>query len=104
MISKSWIWAMGACVPLLVVAVPTASQAAEPSARHAPAADSKIVCRWGKRPGAQTKEKFCGTVAQWRAIGVPVPTRFYPSTWGPSPSVPGNSGFGTVASQSSFQR
>ena len=132
MIRKNCLWAiLGICGSLLVVAVPTATQAAEPEAPHASAWDAKVVCHRVKTPGSRTREKECATRAEWRARGIPdrsrtfyshdrplgprklngsrgsspaVPGSYSHASPGTSPVVPGNTNFGTVASQSSFQR
>ena len=68
MIRKNCLWAiLGVCGSLLVVAVPTATQAAEPDAQHASARDAKVVCHGVNTPGSRTREKECATRDEWRA-------------------------------------
>jgi hypothetical protein len=117
-INKSCMWAMlGLCGSLLTVAAPTVSHAADPPAQPAATADAKpetLKCVNLDRPGSHIKARVCGIPAEWSAargrldlllqnqavsIGaVGVNTPVY------SPSVPGMNGFGTGASQASFQR
>ena len=139
MSNKKCVWALlSVCGSLLAASWPAAAQPAEPAAQHASAADTRVVCHrvtgsraskkqcatreewrarevvclWGTRAGAETKEKVCNTVAQWRALGIEAVARrsrtcsvcgpgsaFYK---GDNPTVPG--GVTTVASPSSFQR
>jgi hypothetical protein len=102
---------------LLTVSAPIATRADEPAAEPAAASDTKLVCRWGRQPGSQTKEKFCATDAQWRAFFQARARQVTDRASGnsgsgnsgavgypPSPSIPGMNGFGTGASQASFQR
>jgi hypothetical protein len=100
---------------LLIASAPIATRAAESPAEHAAASDTKLVCRWGKQPGSQTKEQFCATPAQWRAFFSRAKQGQNPAGWqGYSESLPGPgrqgysdggmSGFGTGANQHSFQR
>jgi len=68
MIRKTCLFAtLGVCASLLVVAVPTAAQAAEPSAQHASKKDTKVVCHRVKKSGSNTRERECMTKGQWRA-------------------------------------
>ena len=68
MIRDNCLWAiLGVCGSLLVVAVPTATRAAEPEAQHASAWDSKVVCHRVNTPGSRTREKECATREEWRA-------------------------------------
>jgi hypothetical protein len=67
MISKSCLAILTVCGTLLIVATPTATQAAEPAAQHASARDTKVVCRRAKKSGSETREGECMTKAQWRA-------------------------------------
>jgi hypothetical protein len=137
MISRTSLFAiLSVCGTIVIVAAPTATQAAE-RAQHASAWDAKVVCRrvkksgsdtrerecmtkaqwraardaevvcrWGKPPGSDVKEQFCATAAEWRAYDTRATALRVPSFGGggTSPSVPGNTNFGTVASQSDFQR
>ena len=138
MISKTFLFAiLRVCGTSVIVAAPTATQAAEPLAQHASALDAnvvcrrvkksgsdtrerecmtkaqwraardaEVVCRWGKPPGSGVNEQFCATAAEWRAYDTRATALRVPSFGGggASPSVPGNTNFGTVASQSDFQR
>ena len=100
---------------LLIAGVPTVTRAAAPPAEAAPnAKQGTLMCRNLDMPGSHIKKHVCGTPAQWStararldllrqnqaaSIGAAaVNTPLY------SPSVPGMSGFGTGASQASFQR
>ena len=85
---------------------------ATPSQWHA-FRDMKLVCRSHKPPGAEgksnalliiqgDKQQYCATVAQWR-VRASRPASWFSSEMY-SPSVPGNTNFGTVANQSDFQR
>jgi hypothetical protein len=68
MIRKICLFAiLGVCASLLVVAVPAAAQAAEPSAQHASKKDAKVVCHRVKKSGSNTRERECMTKGQWRA-------------------------------------
>ena len=103
------------CCALLIAAVPTVTRAADPPADAAPnAKQGTLMCRNLDMPGSHIKKHVCGTPAQWStardrldllrqnqaaSIGAAgVNTPLY------TPSVPGVSGFGTGASQASFQR
>ena len=55
-----------ACGSFLVVVVPTAARAAEPSAQHVSAKDEKVVCHRVKKPGVNTGARECMSAAQWR--------------------------------------
>lgn len=102
-------------VTLLIAGAPTVTRAADPPDDAAPSAkQGTLMCRHLDMPGSHIKKHVCGTPAQWStarrrldllrqnqaaSIGAAgVNTPLY------SPSVPGMRGFGTGASQSSFQR
>ena len=107
------------CCTLLIAGVPTVTRAADPPAEAAPnAKQGTLMCRNLDMPGSHIKKHVCGTPAQWStargrldllrqnqaaSIGA---AGFNTPLNGPvySPSVPGMSGFGTGASQASFQR
>ena len=103
------------CCTLLIAGVPTVTRAADRPAEAAPnATQGTLMCRNLDMPASHIKKHVCGTSAQWStargrldllrqnqaaSIGaVRGNTPLY------SPSVPGMTGFGTAASQSSFQR
>ena len=107
------------CCALLIAGVPSVTRAADPPAEAAPnAKQGTPMCRNLDMPGSHIKKHVCGTPAQWAtargrldllrqnqaaSIGAAgVNTPLYPPTY--PPSVPGMSGFGTGASQASFQR
>lgn len=89
---------------LLTVSAPMATRADEPAAEPAAASDTKLVCRWDKKPGSHTKHKVCATAEQWRALRGPVRLPWGPSSSGalgypPAPSIPGTNGLGMGPSQ-----
>jgi hypothetical protein len=103
------------CCTLLIAGAPTVIRAAEPQTQAAPnPKQGTLMCRNLDIPGSHIKKHVCGTPAQRStaqgrldlsrqnqaaSIGAAgVNTPLY------SPSVPGMSGFGTAASQASFQR
>lgn len=103
----------------LIAGVPTVIRAADPPAEAAPnAKQGTLMCRNLDMPGSHIKKHVCGTPAQWStararldllrqnqaaSIGAAGANRpLYAPVY--SPSIPGMSGFGSGASQASFQR
>ena len=100
------------CCTLLMMGAPSVTRAADTPAEAAPdAKQTTLVCRDLNLPGSHVKQHVCGTRGQWSAARgrALLLQRNLATSNGPSPypgwtAVPGWTGFGTGASQSSFQR
>jgi len=107
MASKKFWWIIYGS--LLVAAAPTITQAADKAA--APDAN-QILCRNLDRPGSRVKDRTCATLAEWSTIQRDRALRDNVAAANPAVSIGAISatsgttisGFGTGASQSSFQR
>ncbi len=105
---------------LLMVTAPMATRAADEPAQQVAASDAnQVSCRNLDRPGSRMKNRMCATLAEWSTIqrdralrgnslrdnvATANPAVSIGAISGFCTSVPGMTGFGTGASQCSFQR
>jgi hypothetical protein len=101
MTNKNGMWVVLAlCGSLLIVAAPTATQAADPPAKSKAKQDIGS-CRYIDSPGSRIKRHVCGTPAP-RGDEIRMPTTGS-SFASPPAVVPGMSDFGLPANQNAYK-